>query len=453
MTLASQPHAPAPKCHAESHPETSSYPSCPGADQAKALEEQCKEMKVEETEESEGKTELEKEIALLPEAGKQKSSDVAGVREEGSGEKSAQACEHCSNMSDISAEMPTGNSENMVQESAKITATEPTEAGQGPPEDQKCCVVANHEDWFKGRPDIVVPVDNLAAEDIKEVEELEQRNTGVQGNLAEDEAKEEIGTADECISFNQGHASKDRESAELKDLSVSFCGKKRKRDVNEDPKTRCSIASDMADESKGTSPFVLSADCSGDDAIKDKASVTDDAELRFDAKEEVGETPGDGQMIVSSTLQLTFEENKALGGGETAVLCLASAQPDKEIAGPDTPSASGHTQRTDKKKCRGRGRNGLADNESARLFIAGMIKGHPYSAKIVHIDVRVVGQETARVRMDTSSATGRLQMSTNSQLTVGQQVSVRLLRKFVDKPTWFDVELDPDVHGFSQKLK
>jgi hypothetical protein len=46
--------------------------------------------------------------------------------------------------------------------------------------------VANHEDWFKGRPDIVVPVDNLTAADNNEIEELEQGNTSVQGHLAEE---------------------------------------------------------------------------------------------------------------------------------------------------------------------------------------------------------------------------------------------------------------------------
>jgi hypothetical protein len=99
-------------------------------------------MKQEDREESERNSELEKEIARLPEAGK--SSDVAGVREEGNGEKNAKACEHwhCSHMSDISAEMPMGNVDNTVHQNATITFTEPKER-QGPQEDQT--VVANHE--------------------------------------------------------------------------------------------------------------------------------------------------------------------------------------------------------------------------------------------------------------------------------------------------------------------
>jgi hypothetical protein len=81
-------------------------------------------------------------------------------------------------------------------------------------------------------------------------------------------------------------------------LSVSFCGKKRKWDFNEDPKTRSSIASDMGDDNKSDSPFCLSAKCSGVDAIEDKASVTDDAKLRFIEKKVAGATPGDGEMVV-----------------------------------------------------------------------------------------------------------------------------------------------------------
>jgi hypothetical protein len=83
-----------------------------------------------------------------------------------------------------------------------------------------------------------------------------------------------------------------------------------------------------------------------------------------------------------------------------------------------------------------------------------MIKGRQYSATIVHIDARIVGQlertrafPKARVRMKNSSATGHLQMSKHPLLKVGQKVSVRLLLTYADKPTWFDVELDPDVHG------
>jgi hypothetical protein len=136
------------------------------------------------------------------------------------------------------------------------------------------------------------------------------------------------------------------------------------------------------------------------------------------------------------------------------VLCRVSTEQDKQPAGQHIPSASGHTQRTGKKKCRGRGRNGASDNESAKLFITGMIKGRQYSATIVHIDARVVGQlertrafPKARVRMKNSSATGHLQMSKHPLLKVGQKVSVRLLQTYADKPTWFDVELDPDVHG------
>ncbi len=79
-------------------------------------------------------------------------------------------------------------------------------------------------------------------------------------------------------------------------MGVSFCGRKRQWDFNEDPKTRSSTASDMADENKSASPFCIGAKCSGDDANKDKASVTDDAELGFDAKKEVGATPGDGKL-------------------------------------------------------------------------------------------------------------------------------------------------------------
>ena len=76
-----------------------------------------------------------------------------------------------------------------------------------------------------------------------------------------------------------------------------------------------------------------------------------------------------------------------------------------------------------------------------------MITGRQYSATVVHIDAQVVGHEKARVRMENSSATGHLQMSKHPQLKVSQKVSVLLLRKYHDKPTWFDVELDPDVHG------
>ncbi len=249
MTLASQPHASAPKCHAESQPETSSCPSCLGADQAKALEEQCNEMKVEETEESERKTELEKEMVMLPEAGSQESSDVEGVREEGSGQKSARACK-------------------------PVAKTALWSFGTGPSGEN-------------------VKVEGSCFEKFKE--------TG--GEEAEDEAKGEVGTADES---NQGHACKDRESAELKDLSVSFCGTKRtmgfrgpqcKTVFFEDPKTRSSIDSDMTGENKSAFPFFLGAECSGDDAITDKASVTDDADLGFDAKKGVEATTGDGNMV------------------------------------------------------------------------------------------------------------------------------------------------------------
>ena len=53
-------------------------------------------MKQEAREESERNSELEKEIARLPEAGK--SSDVAGVREEGMERKALKPCEHCLHM-------------------------------------------------------------------------------------------------------------------------------------------------------------------------------------------------------------------------------------------------------------------------------------------------------------------------------------------------------------------
>jgi hypothetical protein len=81
-------------------------------------------------------------------------------------------------------------------------------------------------------------------------------------------------------------------------LSVSFCGTKQKWDFNEDPKTRSRIAPDMGDDNKSASPFCLSAKCSGVDAIEDKASVTEDAKLRFIEKKVAGTTPGDGEMVV-----------------------------------------------------------------------------------------------------------------------------------------------------------
>ena len=52
----------------------------------------------------------------LPEACK--SSDVAGVREEGNGEKSAQALRALLAHVNISAEMPTGNMDNIVHQTA-----------------------------------------------------------------------------------------------------------------------------------------------------------------------------------------------------------------------------------------------------------------------------------------------------------------------------------------------
>jgi hypothetical protein len=74
----------------------------------------------------------------------------------------------------------------------------------------------------------------------------------------------------------------------------------------------------MTDENKGASPFVLSAECSGDDAIKDKASVTDDAELRFDATKEVGATPGDAKMEVPVRGELSpIEDGKQKSNGSS----------------------------------------------------------------------------------------------------------------------------------------
>jgi hypothetical protein len=143
---------------------------------------------------------------------------------------------------------------------------------------------------------------------------------------------------------------------------------------------------------------------------------------------------------------LTIDGQKTLVQVTTREVIVSEEQDKQPAGGQNTPSTRAPTwERTVNKKCRGRGRNGAQDNDSAKLFIAGMVEGRQYSATIVSIDARVVGLEKARVRVENSSATGTLQMSKHPQLKVYQKVSVRLLRKFPDEPTWFDVELDADV--------
>jgi hypothetical protein len=109
----------------------------------------------------------------------------------------------------------------------------------------------------------------------------------------------------------------------------------------------------------------------------------------------------------------------------------------------DTPSTSGLTVK--KKRNRGRARNG--GNESVKRFIAEMTDGIQYIATIVSVDARVPGHARARVEFANSSAEGRLDISKHPQLRKGQKVSVLLVRKFPDNPSWVEVALDPAVHA------
>jgi hypothetical protein len=148
----------------------------------------------------------------------------------------------------------------------------------------------------------------------------------------------------------------------------------------------------------------------------------------------------------SSTLDflkpLTIDGQNTLVQVETREVGVSAGQ-DEQPVRKDTPSTSDLTVK--KKRNRGRARNG--GNESVKQFIAEMTDGIQYSATIVAVDARVSAHAQARVQFANSFAEGRLDISKHPQLRKGHKVSVLLVRKFPDKPSWVEVALDPVVHG------